>query len=1024
MVVAGKQNTKQGSVAVWSGVASVILAISSPSVVAQEVSKALTADEREAVEVIEVSGVRGSLESALNTKRAASSIVDAIDAKDIGALPALDLGEALQVIPGVQVNREGERRTSDINLRGLPGSFVKTTANGQSFATPSRSASAVGSPNPFGSFDASVFDGVTVIKSPTAAHQEGGIAGIVDKKLQRALSKKDGRFLVTAGARYEDLNDSYDQEYKFQASKHLIEDVLAVAFKIGYSDQNFRRDSVLFARKEILNGNVYSDYDTWFADQVAAGNVEPNAVVKASSTMQQLSEQSDGDRMSFTGNIEWQATDELKVGLDLLYTQRDLKDGNFQQVSSEVRNRGANTWYQQQIVPTAGEVPFLTGYNDVDNDDGTTERVPVYALSRVTLENATYVPANRVFGFFEEAKGAFLNFDYVSDDWSLDGIFSTSESENEYNQTGFDFRLQGNKSQNIDPTGITTVIDTGRGNMNNMFMSVDGWDTINYDQPFKAGNPLNLNVGDVSDPRKLDFYVLGRFDNPKRDMDSAELNFHHALDLSIFDDAFALTTVHVGGRFSTETLENNDFSPASGFINHEAIGSHFLTDQIQTETDNAWFNGEIKNALNSQTGWLTLDTEYVSGLLQEGMDEKDTEGFYRLPTGFFGRTERNTDNVLDRWETNFEAEEEITAAYVMTDFYGEVGSIVYNGNVGVRYVDTDITIDGNAQEFYDGNQYRVLPTEFNKSYDHWLPSFNISFELAEDLILRAAASKAIVRPNLRSQTPVLAVNEGEGNVKVDFPKADVDPYEADNYDLSLEWYNTEGSAISVGVFKKNITGLFQQRKICPEPGEQYADQLFQYTGDLDREDFDDGTFNCYQVDEYEQEDGDIVNRTVNANISYNSDDEIEVTGYELAIQQNLSFLPYPWNGFGGVVNYSHVDNETDGEDGLVGISPNSYNVIGYYENDGFSFRLAYNYRDEYSLAGSSNFNGPDQKNVKARGQLDMSASYRIMKGLKIDFRAYNLTDEQRYEYVGENEDNVSRINYDGKTYVASLQYQF
>lgn len=989
---------------------------------------AVAAENGEAdIEKIEVTGIRSSLESALNTKRSAPSIVDAISAADIGSLPALDLGEALQAIPGVQVNREGERRSSDINLRGLPGSFVKTTANGQSFATPSRSASAVGSPNPFGSFDASVFDGVTVIKSPTAKHQEGGVAGIVDKNLQKALAKKDGRYSVSLGTRYEESNDSYDKELKLQMSKHIIKDELAVSLKVGYSDQHFRRDSVLFARKEIFDSVVYPEYDTWFADQVAAGNLPENAVVKASSTVQQLAEVSRGDKLSVGGNVEWKVTDNLKLGLDLLYTQRDLKEGNFEQISSEVRNRGNSQWHENYIIPVGNETPFFTGYST--NASG--EEVPNYAISNVRLENATYVPANRIFGFFEKAQGLFFNLDYSVGDWVIDSVVSHSESENIFNQTGFDFRLQGNANSSIEPTGITTHINTGRGDLDKMEISFDGWQNINYDQEFKAGNPLNLNVGDVNDPKKLDFYILGRYDNPKRKMSAADVNFKRFVDFELLNTGFLVNTIHFGGRFSSETLENNDFTPSSGFIDHTAISSAFLSDEILAETSNPWFNGDIPNSAGSDGGWLSLDMPHIVEVLQNGMDERiaeaDPDGtqYVRLPNGFVARTERNTDNIEDRWETQFTAEQDIAAVYAMADFEGDLAGVLFTGNFGARYVKTMNTIDGFEQNFIDGSaQFETLPIVFEKDYSHVLPSLNLSFELTDDIILRMASSKGLVRPNLRAQTPVLSVNESESRVTVDTPKADVDPYEANNYDLSLEWYNREGSAISLGIFKKEITGIFATQKICPQPGENFAAEAELYTGELVRTDLADGTFICEQVQEYTQQDGEVVNRTVDFDYTYNGDSTINVTGYELAIQQKLDFLPYPWNGFGGVLNYSYVENETDGEEGLVGISPNSYNAIAYYENDGLSLRLAYNYRDEYLLNGGQSFGGPDQKSVKARGQLDMSASYKLSQHLTFSVRGYNLTNENRYEYVGQNEANVSRINYDGRTYTADLRLTF
>lgn len=188
--------------------AALLLTISSPTLLAQEVNTAVNnaqqntdKQKEESVEVIEVSGVRASLEDALNTKRNAASIVDAISATDIDALPALDFGEALQAIPGVQLNTDEEGRQSTISLRGLGSGFVKTTAMGQSFATPSGASNinAVGEPNPFAAFEASIFDGVTVVKSPTADLQAGGIAGIVDQKLQQALSKKDGSASISVG---------------------------------------------------------------------------------------------------------------------------------------------------------------------------------------------------------------------------------------------------------------------------------------------------------------------------------------------------------------------------------------------------------------------------------------------------------------------------------------------------------------------------------------------------------------------------------------------------------------------------------------------------------------------------------------------------------------------------------------------------------------------------------------------------------------------------------------------------------
>jgi len=268
-------------------------------------------------EVIEVTGVRASLENALNVKRESSSIVDAISATDIDALPALDLGEALQAIPGIQLNSDEEGRQSTISLRGLGSGFVNTTAFGQTFATPSAASelNAVGSPNPFAAFEAGVFDGVTVIKSPIADLQEGGIAGVVDMQLQQALSKKGGNFNISVGGRYEELTGLIDEELKLAGVKHIIDDKLAVAFKFAGSGQTFRRDTF-----EII------DYITVDTEEgfVRATNIDEyrarwglpeDAQLTAPARGRNLSEFSEGDRLSFTGNIEYKITEPRKQRL-------------------------------------------------------------------------------------------------------------------------------------------------------------------------------------------------------------------------------------------------------------------------------------------------------------------------------------------------------------------------------------------------------------------------------------------------------------------------------------------------------------------------------------------------------------------------------------------------------------------------------------------------------------------------------------------------------------------------------------
>jgi outer membrane receptor for ferrienterochelin and colicin len=81
------------------------------------------------LETVTVTGIRASLESALNAKRQDKGIVDVIKAEDMGKFPDTNLAESLQRIPGVVIDRDaGEGR--NITVRGLGGDFTRTRING------------------------------------------------------------------------------------------------------------------------------------------------------------------------------------------------------------------------------------------------------------------------------------------------------------------------------------------------------------------------------------------------------------------------------------------------------------------------------------------------------------------------------------------------------------------------------------------------------------------------------------------------------------------------------------------------------------------------------------------------------------------------------------------------------------------------------------------------------------------------------------------------------------------------------
>ena len=132
--------------------------------------------------VIIVSGIRASLENAQNIKRGADTVVDAITAEDIGALPDRSVTEALQRVPGVTINRFAASNDPDhfsvegsgVDVRGL--NFVRSEFNGRTAFVAGVNGQALN----FADVPPELLGSVIVSKNSTAEMIEGGVAGTVN----------------------------------------------------------------------------------------------------------------------------------------------------------------------------------------------------------------------------------------------------------------------------------------------------------------------------------------------------------------------------------------------------------------------------------------------------------------------------------------------------------------------------------------------------------------------------------------------------------------------------------------------------------------------------------------------------------------------------------------------------------------------------------------------------------------------------------------------------------------------------
>lgn len=312
-------------------------------------------------------------------------------------------------------------------------------------------------------------------------------------------------------------------------------------------------------------------------------------------------------------------------------------------------------------------------------------------------------------------------------------------------------------------------------------------------------------------------------------------------------------------------------------------------------------------------------------------------------------------------------EEENLSLYVMADFDGDG----YRGNFGVRYVSTDASSDYYALDA-QGNYADTLSTD-TASYSEILPSVNVAFDLADDLILRTAAAQVMSRPNysdMFSASSLAGYNDGTaGNEVLSKGNVGLEPFKAFQADLGVEWYFSEDGMASATLFYKDVSSFISTTQVLNQQIGIEDNDLIAAGGSS----CGTGVYDCWTK-----------------STNYNADGG-SITGLELQLQDAFD------NGFGYSLNYTYADasSPADNYPDQVAIfsdsSEHTVNTVGFYENDNFSARLAYNWRSEYMIRELPGFYG--NREHQAYGTLDFSATWMATEYLDVTFEAANILEE-------------------------------
>jgi iron complex outermembrane receptor protein len=339
--------------------------------------------------------------------------------------------------------------------------------------------------------------------------------------------------------------------------------------------------------------------------------------------------------------------------------------------------------------------------------------------------------------------------------------------------------------------------------------------------------------------------------------------------------------------------------------------------------------------------------------------------------------------------------------HVQVDFDTTLFGLPFRGDVGVRYVETDLTSTG-LQTIGTNN----VAVTADRKYDDTLPAVNLVLEPFDAFLVRGSFSKVMSRPPLASLSPGGSIGGFATPPTVTFGNPDLEPFRADAYDLSFEWYFAEEALVALALFRKDIDSFVVND----------IDRAFWSTLGLP-----DSLLDQVPADptmEFE------VRRPVNG-----SGGKLE--GFEIQYQQPFTFLPGPqWlSNFGTILNYTNVESKVNfANEGaaprilnLVGLSEQSANVTLYYDNDTFSARVSMAYRDSFMRNATSRVPN-DIDFTDESTYVDFSTSYKINDHFKVSLEALNLTDEYRTDLMDSTAERIDNYVHTGRQYYLGLQY--
>ncbi len=956
-----------------------MIALFATSVASHAYAQQAAQDESEDVEVIEVQGSRDALAKALDRKRESKNVVDAIIAEDIGKMPDENIAEALQRITGISIQRDMGEGTS-VNIRGMGSDFNQVKVNGQTLTSGGN-----GRDIDFSSMSADLLAAIEVVKTPSAKHEEGSIGGTINLNTRKPLNIKAKQVVnFNFKAAYNEITQRTDPNAALNITRKFTDD-FGVSASLTAENRQVRQDQYftrswrpidlrelsavdsegnVVARdaenQDAIMGNIaYSDnlYLPWNPTE---GNTKYNIENDADGIGWHAAEFGsrldiqDRERIGSTLNIQYRPNDDTDLQFDVFFSQLTKEQTYYQ------------NWYKFRLVEDP-EFSNMLENLAVDESGTFTSADFLHTTNQQSTSRSDRRGETVTNSLSFKLRGEH-RFDNLTVNASAG--YSQSREKND-NESQFLFAMNGaTHGYRISDLDLLEVVSAGDN-----FVAPDE-------------NPHRLSQ------------IRDNYREVKDDAYEAQIDFDYMLDGDFF------SSVEFGAKWTERTKHKDDDSTyikmwLEDIENTDKVRQSFI-DQTNSDGEvistpvpfpvSDFMDGRGTDLMTREWGIIDFDTAIDNASTVFGVDSFD-----ELPFGKY-RDYRNS------YDLNIETQ----AAYAQINIDGLDGLLV--GDLGVRAVKTIRNARG-----YSGNQANILEYRpgldnfarlpvidyrdviVEKEYDNILPSLNLRYALGEETLVRFAASKVMARPNFWEIAPYV-----KQQPLIDIPRMwagnpNLDPFEADQADLTYEWYYGKGASLTVGAFYKNITSFYYNSVTSNVTLDANGEPLWLGV---------DGNPTPFVISQPQNGAGG------------------EIRGLEAAFQQNFDFLPGKLSNFGTLVNYTFSDssadylkrnlleqNEQTGEvnfqvncpipDDLelpfINQSKHSANAAIYYEQKGFSSRLAYSYRSDSLVTPQGNFCNAHWN--KGYGQLDFSLNWNVKGNVNLILNVVNMTNEAQKQYA-------------------------